>query len=325
MNFKDAKVQGLDALEELDKDSALVYVSSHKSHFDYWIIPFHLCQRNLKVPAIASGDNLFISVIGWYFRKLKAIKLKRGADAEDLRQFFNYIKEVLIPEKEPLLFFPEYSRGKNRKIKTGRSYDGKLHNFAPNFLNPLIEAKKCNNHAQIYVVPTAVSYSRVPEDTSFPYLGRSKSRNKFIFKDLPHIFAQLLFNSRASYQLNFGEPIPIEKDSGLTLTSRIRKEIGKLYTVFPSALLAQAIMQTGKSDVSYAELEDAINTVHSKLTENGATFSDTCSDMDRLLHDAKESLRSSDRRIVLFNQNGVSVRKPEIVEYYANTIKHLVA
>ncbi|MBW2993275.1 1-acyl-sn-glycerol-3-phosphate acyltransferase [Candidatus Woesearchaeota archaeon] len=321
LNFKEERVNGIENIKELNDNSVLIYVSSHKSHFDYMIIPYHLRKEGIKIPAITAGDNLFIGPLGWILRRLKAIKLERG-NGESLNHFLDYIKNKLVPKKEPLLIFPEYTRGKNREIKTGRSYTGTLNKFAPNFLSPLVASLEKN--PEIFIIPTSVSYSRIPEDALFSKLGRIKSRNKFLFKDIPHIFMQC-FARKGTYQLNFGEPIQLRKEFNLKSIFGIRKKTGRLYAVFPSSLFAHAVSKIGNNKIPYDRLEDTIKKTYSQLDRNGAIFSDDCNSFEQIMKGAVETFNSWNRNIVLFGAEGVSIKKPEIITYYSNTIEHLLS
>ena len=315
LNFKDIKIHGLENLKGLD-DFPVIYPPPHKSHLDYFIIPALLYKEGFKTPVLIAGDNLFVPLIGWIYRRLKAAEFKRKAGKEEFDRSINYINK-LLENKEHILFFPEFKKDEKGNIKTGRSYTGEFNEFSP----LLVKFMKEGN----YLMPIAVSYSKIPEDNSFHRLGTNKSRNKFVFQDIPYIITQPLTNKRGEYQINFGEPILIEKNPRRkSLLKEIHKRVGDLYTVFPSSLFAQAIRQIGHNDISYTVLEEKIYEIQNKLKENGAIISDSCDNINNILDGAKNVFHHCKRNFVTFERNKVVVKNFPIVKYYSSTIERLV-
>lgn len=319
--FRHKKATGLENLRAV-QDSGAVLTSDHKSHTDYFLIPIHIYESGLKAPAIVAGDNLFVPGIGHWFRLLKGFKFKRGASQEEITRSMEYMKK-LLKEENQILLFPEIKRDEEGIIKSGRSYTGEFNEFSSLPMRFMAEG--------VYFVPLAVAYSKTIEDDLFPKLSTGTSKNKFVQQDIPHILTHPLTYGRVDYQINFGEPMLFEKGSKRkSFLEELHKRTGRLYTVFPVALFAQAVRQIEKEGhvgnrIYYRDLTDKILEVHDRFEENGAIFSGSCSSIQRILDEAKYVFHHKKRKDVAFEHSFIVVRARQLVDYYANTIEQLVA
>ncbi|KAK6040937.1 Acyltransferase [Cooperia oncophora] len=61
----------------------LVYLPLHRSHLDYLLITWTAWHFGLRLPHIASGDNLNLSGLGWLLRSTGAFFIRRRTDEHD--------------------------------------------------------------------------------------------------------------------------------------------------------------------------------------------------------------------------------------------------
>jgi 1-acyl-sn-glycerol-3-phosphate acyltransferase len=185
------------------KGKQILFLSNHKSHFDYIAIPFALNEIGINHPAIIAGNNLDNFLLrgiisketGAIFidrRKISKIqegKIERDSLARNLKS--------IIEEKNNLLIFPEGGRNGSNQImnpyKTGilRKY------FS------LIKKEK------VYLINIALDYS--PQTIEKPFL---KIVNLFKGKFYPAYFgADLLaflsqpFRKKPEMKISFGKAI----------------------------------------------------------------------------------------------------------------------
>ena len=122
--------------------------------------------------------------------------------------------------------------------------------------------------------------------------------------------------------MNFGEPIrladydPDGRRSMVQLNRRLWDEIGRLYTVVPTALVAAAMRPSIRRD----ELEDQIDRLIEILLAAGARL-----DVETgraAVEAATEPLVT--RGILVVAGNRYRVRERTVLRYYARTIEHLL-
>jgi glycerol-3-phosphate O-acyltransferase len=325
-------VEGLEHLAEIPPGTNRVYTALHKSHLDYIIIPYMLAiPLQQQPPAIAAGDNLFkkfgpLDFDKW-IRESRGYKIIRTpADERErrtvLKQLLNYTSH-LFGNKEDILLFPE----------GGRSYTGRTQPFKDAALSIMISAAR-GAARPVAFVPTDVSYERVPEDRFFPVFQAYKNNPSWFRKagyyalDWPMIFAQQFFNKTlGTAVLRFGKPYIYAQDSG-EKTNGIKKIISGLLTercnslveITPTALFSRACAQQGESlDKVLRHMEDdAYAAAQAGRHISCVKYRSIPQVADR----AVRFLNAPFRRFVTM-KDAVHVRRPDVVQYYANTIAHL--
>ncbi|VDN30371.1 unnamed protein product, partial [Cylicostephanus goldi] len=76
--------QQMERLVEAEKTGIpLVYLPLHRSHLDYLLITWASWHFGLRLPHIASGDNLNLSGLGWLLRATGAFFIHRRVDEHD--------------------------------------------------------------------------------------------------------------------------------------------------------------------------------------------------------------------------------------------------
>lgn len=286
----------------------VIYVSNHKSHIDYLVEPLVLDDNGIRPPIIAAGINLFGGPLGLLHRHVTgAIPIRRNTkDPAYLVTLKVYIGELL--RQHDLLFY----------LEGGRSYTGEMK--APK--TGLLHATMLATHSPRQVVPVAVAYDLVLEDHILPRQA-AKRRSKAFSREVAEMVRYAVgYQSRAF--VTFGEPIPLDghdpesRRDVLALAREIRRRIGKLYKVLPTALLAFAL----HSSATRTELEARVDALIETLRAQGANLG--VASGWQAVEEATAALVS--RNIIVVDRAGrYRVRDRAVLRYYSRSIQHSFA
>ncbi|MBI4614831.1 MAG: 1-acyl-sn-glycerol-3-phosphate acyltransferase [Planctomycetes bacterium] len=139
------------------KRAPLVLVSSHKSHLDYLLISYIFYNHDITPPHIAAGVNLSFWPLGTIFRKGGAFFIRRTFGGSRLYpEVFKKYLRYMIREGYSIEFF----------IEGGRSRTGRLREPKYGLLGMIAESFLDGAADDLFLVPIAINYDRVPEDRS---------------------------------------------------------------------------------------------------------------------------------------------------------------
>ena len=285
----------------------VVYASNHRSHIDYLVEPLVLDDAGVRPPIIAAGINLFGGPLGLIHKHVTgALPIRRNTkDPAYLITLKAYVSELL--HKHDLFVYPE----------GGRSYSGELKPVKAGLFNACLDAGIPN----LALVPVTVAYDLVLEDH---ILARQqvKRRQKAFSRELAEMVRYAVgYRSRAF--VTFGRPIPLDgvdahsKRSVVEFTRLVRTELGRLYKVLPTAILATAMTRS----MSRADLISRIDVTLDALRADGANLS--VATTDEVLAFATEPLEA--RGIIKVEQGRYRVRERHVLRYYARSIAHLLS
>ncbi|MGZ3809883.1 MAG: 1-acyl-sn-glycerol-3-phosphate acyltransferase [Bacteriovorax sp.] len=317
--------------------SSIIYASLHKSHFDYITICGKMLLEGLPCPRTIAGSNLLKGIIGWSVRQFTGIDLtKWGAipverDSAIPRTIHNLCNriEALLKSDKPVLIFPEIemtTNGDGYTIKTGRAYSGKIRKFAPALFSPAINASK--EGKKVFIVPISVAYDFVAEEGYFSRLINAdkmkKSENSLIslmgklyytFLE-SHFFFKMYRLGNGNIYIDAGEPILVEPNaSKKELAQRAQEEAARCYRVTMPALVAYAI---SKGPTSRDQLHKSVERYSEMLKAASINFQPSAN----LKEDIESALQGLAERKIISNHGAISVKKPDVIKYYANTIAH---
>jgi hypothetical protein len=128
------------------------------------------------------------------------------------------------------------------------------------------------------------------------------------------------YRSRAF--VTFGRPIALDGYDGearrsvLDLAHLVQKEIGRLYKVVPSAVLAAAM----RPNITRADLADRITAILDTLGATGANLA--VHTAAEVLDCATEPLET--RGIIVTEEGRYRVRDRNVLRYYGRSIQHLI-
>jgi radical SAM superfamily enzyme YgiQ (UPF0313 family) len=317
--------------------SSIIYASLHRSHFDYIAICGKMFLEGLPCPRTIAGGNLLSGVIGWSIKHFTGIDMmKWGAvpferDSSGSRNLLNLSSriEAFLRSDKPVLAFPEMEtshNGKRKSIRTGRAYCGKIGKFACSLFSPPINVSK--EGKKVYIVPIAVSYHFVAEDSYFPRLIKADKMKKsddslvsfagklyYAFLEI-HFFYNIYRLGKGNIYIDIGRPISVEpNDSKKELAQRAQQEAARCSRITMPALVCYAIR---KGATTKDELQKLVGRYASILKEAEANFQPSSE-----LHGSVEAaLQDLAQRKIISNNEGILVKKPEIINYYANTIAY---
>jgi len=284
----------------------VVWVSNHKSHLDYLVEPLALDDSGIRPPLIAAGINLFGGAMGLLHRHVTgAIPIRRNSkDPAYLMTLRGYVAEVL--KRHDVLYYAE----------GGRSYSGEMK--APK--TGLLQAALAADRANLSIVPMAVSYDIVLEDRILASQA-SKKRARPFTKELAEMVRYAVgFRTRAF--VTFGAAIPLcEYDPEarrdlVALAHRIQNEIGLLYKVLPTALVAATV----RPQMTRAELTSRVDALVGALREQNCNLA--VKNGRQAVDEGVEAL--TERGVLVTERQHLRIRDRIVLRYYARTIEHLV-
>tara|TARA_B100001123_G_scaffold449662_1_gene615962 strand:- start:4041 stop:5174 length:1134 start_codon:yes stop_codon:yes gene_type:complete len=298
--------ENLSTVKTATRAGRVIYASNHRSHIDYLIEPLALDDNGIRPPIIAAGINLFGGPLGLLHRHVTgAIPIRRNTkDPVYLITLKAYVAELL--HRHDLFFYPE----------GGRSYSGELKGPKTGFLKAALQGK----HPNVVIVPTAVSYDLVLEDHVLAHQGIKRRQRPFRHELAEMVRYAVGYKSRV--YVTFGQPIttdsidPDSRRAVLNLAHTIMNEIGNLYKVLPTALIATAM----RPSISKRNLQNNANMLIDTLGSAGANMG--VSNGEEAIELAVEALES--RGIVVVERGHFRVRDRNVLKYYARSLEHLL-
>ena len=303
----DRYVENIDSPKAATATGRVIYASNHKSHTDYLIEPLVLDDNGVRPPLIAAGINLFGGPLGLLHRHVTgAVPIRRNTkDPAYLITLKAYVAELL--RQHDLLFY----------IEGGRSYSGELKSPKTGLIHAAMQADRAN----LVIIPTAIAYDLVLEDRVLAKQG-VKRRQRSFTRELAEMFG-LAVGYRSRAWVTFGSPIrmdrydPESRREVLELAHRTRDEIGRLYKVLPTGIVAAAMQPS----ITKKDLEARVDGLLDQLRAAGANLG-----VDSSREAVDEGLDLLKRRhVIAFERGRYRVRERSVLRYYARTISHLTA
>ena len=296
----------VDRAAQATRHGRVVYVSNHKSHLDYLIEPLVLDDNGIRPPLLAAGINLFGGALGLLHRHVTgAIPIRRNSkDPLYLVTLRAYIAEVL--KRRDLLYYAE----------GGRSYSGELKSPKTG----LLQAAMHGDRDELSVVPMAIAYDLVLEERIVAREAIRRRSRPFTTELAEMVRHAVGYKSRAF--VTFGAPIPLgsfdpeSRRDLVTLAHQVQDQIGLLYKVLPTALVATAFRRR----ITRTELADRIDELIAVFSAEGANLSVRTG--RQAVQDGVELL--AERGVIAEEAQQLRVRDRIVLRYYARTIQHLL-
>ncbi len=292
----DLKERQFEPLKQTAAKAPLILVPSHKSHFDYLLIPWLMFVNRFALPHIAAGKNLSFWPLGPFLRRGGAFFLRRSFKGLSLyTDVFAAYVHVLLEEKYTIKFF----------IEGGRSRTGKLLQPRLGILGFLLEAVESGIVDDIYFSSVFAGYEQIPEEKSYieelsgidkkkESIGSVIGARKILKKRFGKVYAR--FRPPVSYRefcgrwnggvdpnsLSAGEVRNLRRDFGLYLMDGIVR--ASVVTV--NDLTAGALVSAGGSSVSLAKLLICAAILETVLGRLGAEYSGATADLKSVVENA---------------------------------------
>jgi len=285
----------------------VVYVSNHKSHLDYLVEGLVLDDAGIRPPLMTAGINLFGGPLGLLHRHVTgAIPIRRNSkDPLYLMTLRAYVAEVL--KRRDVLY---YSEG-------GRSYSGELKSPKTG----LLQAALLADRRSLFVLPMAIAYDLVLEDVMLSRQAVKRRQRPFSQELAEMVRHAVGYHSRAF--VTFGPAIPLaeydpeSRRDLVSLAHRIQGDVGRLYKVLPTALVATAI----QPHMSRSELAGRIDNILERLAKIEANIG--VKNGRQAAEDGAAML--ADRGVLVAERQRLRIRDRIALRYYARTIEHLLA
>ncbi|NBX91895.1 MAG: hypothetical protein EB120_04925 [Proteobacteria bacterium] len=175
-------------LRETMKTKAVVFVSCHRSHLDYLVVPRVLFVEDIVTPHIAAGVNLSFWPVGPFLRMGGAFFIRRSFRGEPLYAVClqEYV-EWLLKNRINIKFF----------IEGTRSRTGKMLPPAYGLLKMVAQTYEDKQVDDIALVPISISYDEVLEEGTYgkELAGAQKEKES----------AKGLIQSRKLFKRNIGK------------------------------------------------------------------------------------------------------------------------
>jgi glycerol-3-phosphate O-acyltransferase len=301
------RVEHFEIVEAATRAGRVIYASNHKSHTDYLVEPLVLDDNGIRPPLIAAGINLFGGPLGLIHKHVTgALPIRRNTkDPAYLITLKAYIGTIL--HKHDLFFYPE----------GGRSYSGEIKSPKTGLFSASLSA----NVSGLVIVPVAVAYDLVLEDHVLARQRVKRTQRAFSRELAEMVRYAVGYRSRAF--VTFGRPIPLEgydpesRRSVLDLAHVVQRDIGRLYKVVPTALLAAGM----RPSIARRELRDRIAAILDTLRATGANLA--VQTADEVLDAATEPLET--RGIIAVEHGTYRVRERHVLRYYGRSLQHLLS
>lgn len=285
----------------------IVYASNHRSHIDYLVEPLVLDDAGIRPPIIAAGINLFGGALGLIHKHVTgALPIRRNTkDPAYLITLKAYVAELL--RKHDLFFYPE----------GGRSYSGELKSWKTGLFSAALAAEVPNTA----ILPAAIAYDLVLEDHILARQGTKRRQRPFSRELAEMVRFAVGYRSRAF--VTFGRPIPVDgydhssRRAVLDLAHHVRSEVGRLYKVLPTALVAAAM----RPSITRRDLIDRVDALLDTLRALGANLG--VKNADAAVEAAAEPFEA--RSIIVIEDGRFRVRERNVLRYYARSIQHLLS
>jgi glycerol-3-phosphate O-acyltransferase len=291
IDFKDSQFSDI---KRANAAGSLIFVPSHKSHFDYLVIGYLTFINQMTIPHMGAGKNLSFWPVGPLLRRAGAFFIRRSFRGLALypQVFAAYLK-VLVKEKININFYME----------GGRSRTGKL--LAPRLgmLAFLLQSVEEGAVDDLNFVPTFIGYDQVPEEKS--YLKELAGRDKQNESLVALIRAKDMLKKRfGRVYFRFHEPVSFKgfcRKLGVDPCGLGTRENRKLIQDFAYHLMsgmvhagvvtffeltAAGLMCSGKTRVTRSELLESTGFLSQMLLRQGREFAGSPDNMEQAIDNA---------------------------------------
>ncbi|NBT58584.1 hypothetical protein EBT16_07355, partial [bacterium] len=298
------------SLRETLKTRSAVFISCHRSHLDYMIVPGVLFIQDIVTPHIAAGVNLAFWPVGHFLRMGGAFFIRRSFRGEPLYALClqKYI-DWLIKNRINIKFF----------IEGTRSRTGKMLPPAYGLLKMVLNAYSQGQVEDLALIPISISYDEVLEEKSYVKELGGAHKEKESAKGL--VQARKLFKRNiGKVYVRFSQGISVKAETqtdsqqGLDptlvlqkLAFQVCKSINDVTPVTPKSILAAVLLSHERASLSLEEILRA-----SGLLGTYASWAKTELSCGTDPHELKRALESHVKKLlgnqVLVAESSVPIR-----------------
>ncbi len=333
--FEEQKINGDQNLEQI-AGTTKIHISNHLSELDWFTLKLKAYEKDVKL-AVSAGENLFLPIIGLVLRTCGGFKSfrKNGSANKGIPQnikrylWKDYVEHLIHEGKYDMLIFPEADSQK----KLGRSYTGTLGKFNAAIFSAIIDIQNRmieeGLHRDIEIIPQNITYERIAEDDNFETLKDMKAKGRSSFwvylSDFGYVFWGSRKKPKSRLTIQYGDPIvPAEFNMGKQLAERVRREVARLQTAYPTQCTAFAFGD--RMRITERELLEHIKYTQGFLLESPINTSPIDAlGPDDILERAVQQFKPYDyahpANVIEYKNGEFAARKPEVLTQYANHLK----
>lgn len=330
--------------------SPLMFVSTHRSHVDYFAIGSNFFLKGFKNIRYAAGDNLTkLPWIGPKFLAFGAFAVSRdgGFERNYVRNLCKKVMEMMA-DGDAILVFPE----------GGRSYTGAMLEIRGGILNAALMMQAANPEKDVYLIPAAASYECPPDVPYFPLLLKGKKLRKkpngpirrllgdiyYFGADLkafaPFMFARFFGRKYGALYMDYGAPVSVKslvdleanriqgardefaahKASLDIVGEKVYKMFVSVFRILPIHVTSAAIkVAADKGRVTTKEIEKYAEMFKTFAVKGGCNCK-TIGAMEpsAIVTEGLKSLRKL--KAIKTSRDKVTVTKQHIIDYFAAAI-----
>ncbi|KAK0413697.1 hypothetical protein QR680_006948 [Steinernema hermaphroditum] len=210
----------MERLQQAEKSGIpIIYLPLHRSHLDYLIITFTAWHWNLRLPHVASGDNLNMYGFGWLLRGVGSFFIRRRLGENDTGGREQLYRSVL---KTYMIEILKYPTSIEFFLEGTRSRYGKTLLPKNGLISNIVEAVQSGELPDAYLVPVSFTYDQTVEGIFFDELLGSNKKRESIWGTIKGVYNVFGVPERCgSVRVNFGAP-RLLSDYMQSLTSTIQ-------------------------------------------------------------------------------------------------------
>jgi glycerol-3-phosphate O-acyltransferase len=336
----DATYRNRRALDAIPRDDVVIYLMNHRSNADYVVVAYVLA-RAVSI-SYAVGEWARVWPLEYVFKSFGAYFVRRG--------FRDPLYHAVLRRYVQLITRNGVTQG--IFLEGGLSRDGRFRPAKTGLLDSIVTTlAEFPEQRDIKLVPVALNYDRVLEDRTLTMELLDTRHRPGRVAQLAGVLqyvtwnvARLLTGNLKRYgrvHVHFGEPLSLRSWSrempGVVahtreqrqpemqrLADRVLAQLAESIPVTPVPLVAVSILSFGRSVVAREALLDRIDEYRDELLRRGATLVQPERQADIILDRAWRTLRM--RRLVVLQGDAYVVfpRQRPLLEYYANSVSHLL-
>lgn len=201
-----AHIDMLNAASAKMPDAPMIFLPLHRSHLDYILVTFILCNNDMRAPLVAAGNNLNITFFGRLLRGLGAFFIKRKIDPvagkKDVvyRALLHTYMQKALKAGHNIEFF----------IEGGRTRTGKPCMPKSGVLSVIIDACMDGTIPDALLVPVSINYEKLV-DGNFVYEQLGQKKKAETFKSAMSAIWNTLNSQYGLMRIDFNEPFSLKE------------------------------------------------------------------------------------------------------------------
>jgi len=268
----DVDTEALQGLRSLGQQHSLVFLPSHKSYLDGFVISSLTYDHGLPPNHILAGSNMAFWPLGPLGRRAGVVWIRRSFGGNEV---YKYAVRHYLAYLAANHFNLEWY------IEGARSRTGKLLPPRMGLLNYLARGVEEANVDEVLLVPTAITYDQLHEVVEMTaQLRGAVKRPEGLGWMLRYVRRQR--GDLGSVHVRFGEPVPLRAalsvasdrtaDPSLPLSKvafEVCARINRATPLTPLSLVALALLASGERALTVAEAQRAIEPLRDYIDRRG--------------------------------------------------------